>query len=111
MNFTWGTGAITGPATDYAGVRWAGRILSQHTETFEFELRTGRNTTEQSTSGDGARLWIDGLVVIDWFEEPGVFGDDREEYEGGGTALVNLTARMMHDVVIEYRYSSRCGRG
>lgn len=111
MNFTWGTGAIAGSATDTAGVRWAGRILSHYTEIFEFELRTDRKMTEQSTSGDGARLWVDGLVVIDWFEEPRIVDGDRGEYEGGGTASVNLTAGMLHDVIIEYRYSSRCDRG
>ncbi|CAN0159389.1 unnamed protein product, partial [Ectocarpus sp. 12 AP-2014] len=26
MNFTWGVGAIVGTATDFAGVRWSGRI-------------------------------------------------------------------------------------
>lgn len=26
MNFTWGAGAIVGTATDFAGVRWSGRI-------------------------------------------------------------------------------------
>lgn len=26
MNFTWGTAAIAGTATDFAGVTWSGRI-------------------------------------------------------------------------------------
>lgn len=100
-----------GFATDFVGVRWIGKILSDFSETFEFDLRVGSggsNSTDWSTGGDGARMWIDNVVVIDWFEKVAVVGDDDQAgYAGGGTALVNLTAGALHDVTIEYRYG-RC---
>lgn len=102
MNFTWGSGAIAASATDFAGVTWTGRILSEYTETYEVELGT-------AAGGDAGRLWIDGLVVIDGFERGENYAnwDDDEDTDGvlggGGTGFVNLTAGVLHDVTIEYR--------
>lgn len=102
-------------ATDFVGVRWVGKILSKYSETFEFELRVGNggnNSTEWNTGGDGARMWIDDVVVIDWFEKVAAASDDRQAgYIGGGTALVTLTAGALHDVTIEYRYGKWACRG
>lgn len=59
--------------------------------------------------GDAARLWIDGVVVVDGFER-GLNGDDWEGSDeglgGGGRAFVNLTAGNLHDIYIEYRYAT-----
>ncbi|CAM9996213.1 unnamed protein product, partial [Ectocarpus sp. 12 AP-2014] len=101
MNFTWGVGAIVGTATDFAGVRWSeGRVWPDYSETFEFELGTAVG------GGDAARLWIDGVVVIDGFERgSGTVGDwegAEEGLGGGGRGFVNLTAGTLHEIYVEY---------
>lgn len=59
--------------------------------------------------GDAARLWIDGVVVVDGFER-GLNGADWEGVEeglgGGGRGYVNLTAGSLHEIFIEYRYAT-----
>ncbi|CAM9128397.1 unnamed protein product, partial [Laminaria digitata] len=99
MNFTWGSGAIAGTASNFAGVSWSGRIRPDYTETFEVELATVVG------EGDAARLWIDGVVVVDGFER-GLNGVDWEGADeglgGGGRGYVNLTAGNLHEIYIEY---------
>lgn len=102
MNLSWGGGAIAASATDFVGVIWNGRILSEHSEAFEFEIGTGEG-------GDAARLWVDGVVVIDGFERRGTGveletgGADKDGLGGGGRGSVNLTAGVLHDIRVEYR--------
>lgn len=59
--------------------------------------------------GDAARLWIDGVVIVDGFKR-GLNGADWEGADeglgGGGTGYVNLTAGHLHDIFIEYRYAT-----
>lgn len=60
-----------------------------------------------SGGGDAARLWIDGVVVVDGFERSsGIVGDwegGEAGLGGGGSGRVNLTAGSLHDIYIEYR--------
>lgn len=82
---------------------WQTDLRPDYTETFEFEVATAVG------EGDAARLWIDGVVVVDGFER-GLIGADWEGVEeglgGGGRGYVNLTAGSLHDIFIEYRYAT-----
>lgn len=73
---------------------------SDYSETFDIELGTATG------GGDAARLWVDGMVVIDGFER-GETASDWEGVEeglgGGGRGYVNLTVGVLHEVSIEFR--------
>ncbi len=58
INFDWGEGAITPTASDYVSVRWYGRLLPSHSETFTF----------YTDADDGARLWVNDVQLIDRWE-------------------------------------------
>lgn len=75
-----------------------------YSETFELELGTATG------GGDAARLWIDGLVVIDGFERGGMsydWGGAVDGLGGGGRGYVNLSADTLHEIIIEYRCEHR----
>jgi hypothetical protein len=83
IDYSWGIGAPSGTtlAPDNYSVRWTG--------TFDF---AGGITTFTTTTDDGARLWVDGTLLIDrWIDQ-------------GSTAVsstTNLTGGD-HTVVMEY---------
>ena len=59
INFNWGTGLITNDAADFVSIRWFGNILAPTTEEFTFILH----------ADDGVRLYLDGVLVIDRWDE------------------------------------------
>jgi hypothetical protein len=84
VNFAWGTGrpaATVGPET--FSVRWSGRLLPVSDGAYTFFL----------SSDDGARLWIDGVLVIDDWT-----GHLLRETRG----TIALTADRAHDIRIDY---------
>jgi hypothetical protein len=96
VNFDWGTTIPPAPGMrlDDFAVRWTGLVTPQYTETYTFTTNTD----------DGARLWVNNQLVVDWWQEQGA--TDRsgtialqagqeypirfEYYENGGDAVARL---------------------
>ncbi|MNN31706.1 PA14 domain protein [compost metagenome] len=84
INFAWRQAAPDPvlPA-DLFSVRWSGRMSPAYTESY----------TIYSSSDDGIRVWIDGVLVIDsWMKQSG------QERQG----KVNLIAGKLHELKVEY---------
>jgi len=82
--FAWGS-ARPVPEVHYDtfSVRWTGAIVPRYTETYTLHF----------TSDDGARLWVDGKLVVDKWVKQGATEN---------TAQVALTAGHKHSIRIEY---------
>jgi hypothetical protein len=84
VDFDFGAGAPSpnlGP--DQFAVRWSGRVRADKTETYTFHTQTD----------DGARLWIDGVQLVnDW--------NDHGIVENSGT--IDLIAGRKYDLRMEY---------
>ncbi len=85
VNFTWGEGAITTFGRDYVSVRWEGYVMPAHSETYTFWL----------DADDHARLWVDGILLIDSWTFTSTSTTLHAEH--------SLTATKAHEVVMEYR--------
>ena len=85
INFDWGAGSPDAAiGDDLFSVRWSGEVESQFTETYSFILN----------ANDGARLWVNGQLLIDEFES-GSISDE--------TASIDLIAGRRYDIQLEYR--------
>lgn len=85
LNFTWGEGAVTTFGRDFVSVRWEGYVMPLSSEIYTFLLDVD----------DHARLWIDGVLLIDsWTFSP---------TSGMLQARHNLTAQKPHELIVEYR--------
>ncbi|MCX8183756.1 MAG: glycoside hydrolase family 3 C-terminal domain-containing protein [Crenarchaeota archaeon] len=84
VSFNWGTGS-PGPRLpeDNFSVRWTGRLVAPKTGVFEIGL----------ASDDGARLWLDGKLLIDSWRDRGVTLD---------IVTVRLEKGRQYEVKIEY---------
>jgi hypothetical protein len=84
VDFDWGAGTPDpSVGADTFSIRWTGKVLARYTGP----------TTFHTWSDDGARLWIDGqLIIDDW--------TDHQAVEDAGNA--NLTAGQLHDVRLDY---------
>ncbi len=84
INFNWRKNApISNMGQDEFSVRWTGQIQPLYSETYTFN----------TISDDGARLWINGIKVIDnWYEH-------SSKEESGTIALV---AGQKYDIKYEY---------
>ncbi|MBO3842542.1 MAG: glycoside hydrolase family 3 C-terminal domain-containing protein [Candidatus Brockarchaeota archaeon] len=84
VSFNWGAGS-PGPGIpeDDFSVRWTGRLVAPKTGVFEIGV----------ASDDGARLWLDGRLLIDSWRDRGVTLD---------TVTVRLEKGRQYDVKIEY---------
>jgi hypothetical protein len=54
IKLDWGLGKVTDSAADYVSVRWQGKVKPLFAETHTFSLN----------SDDGAKLWVDNVVLI-----------------------------------------------
>ncbi len=82
--FDWGSGApAPGIEPDTFSVRWSGQVVPRHTGTHTFT----------TTSDDGVRLWVDGRLVVDRW-------DDHAPTEHSGT--VELRAGVPAAVTMEH---------
>ncbi|KAJ1455738.1 hypothetical protein M885DRAFT_440724 [Pelagophyceae sp. CCMP2097] len=103
VHFEWRTSSLaTGLAAaqagpDFAVVRWSGRLRPDKTERF---------TLFVSATGDGlgARLWLDGRLLIDCW-------DVRRQACGERSARAELVADALHLVVLELRVTRFAGGG
>ena len=85
-----GWGAVAGPTglspastTGAFSVRWTGQVLPQYSETYNFDIR----------SDDGAKLWVNGVLLVDNWVGQGV------------TDKVNsiaLKAGVLYDIQVDY---------
>jgi glucose/arabinose dehydrogenase/PKD repeat protein len=84
IDANWGTAApVSGLPVDDFSVRWSGQVVPRYSQTYTFT----------ATSDDGARLWVNGRLVIDqWVQQ-------------GSTAVsgtIALTAGTPYPIVLEY---------
>ncbi len=84
INFNWGTGSPDPSiSADDFTVRWIGSVQPQFSETYTF----------YTTTDDGVRLWVNGQLVIDHWQ-------DQSPTEWSGT--IALTAQQRYDVQMDY---------
>jgi hypothetical protein len=85
VSFDWGAGApAPGMGADNFSIRWTGKVLAPFTGATNFV----------TSSDDGARLWLDGqLVIDDWTA--------HQVHETAG--VVSLVAGQLYDLKLEYR--------
>jgi hypothetical protein len=83
VNFDWGTGspASTVPA-DHFSVRWSGWVQAPASGMFTFFV----------TADDGVRLWVDGELII----------DDWDDHPGERSHTARLQENRKHDIRLEY---------
>src|SRR5262249_29480521 len=88
-DFSWGTGTPDAaiPAGGYSA-RWTGKVQPYTTETYTFEVE----------SSDGARLWVDNLLVIDTWTNHSPAVKTEGTFSGG--------AGQKYDIKLEYYQSS-----
>jgi len=87
VDFNWGGGSPSSsiPADSFS-VRWTGKIEAQMSETYTFYTLTD----------DGARLWVNGqLVIDDWNDHAAT-----TEYEASGSIVLQMGQQ--YDIVMEY---------
>ena len=84
INYTYGDAEpVTGVGTDNFSVRWRARVKPQFSETYTF-------TTE---SDDGARLWVNGQLLVDkWI------GQGATQHSG----TITLEAGQYYDLEMQY---------
>ena len=84
IDFIWGTGSpAPSIGVDTFSARWVGVIQSIETGTYTF----------RTTSDDGARLWVNGQLLVDQ-----LIGQAPTSY----TATINLTAGLLYDIRFDY---------
>jgi hypothetical protein len=84
INFDWGTGSPDPIVpNDGFSVRWTGQVVPTYSETYTFYTRTD----------DGARLWVNGALLLDHWVNQG-------PTEWSGT--ISLSAGTPASVVFEY---------
>lgn len=89
LDFTWGENAPVPdvPAQSFS-VRWSGQVAAQFTESYTFHVE----------AGGGARLWLDGQLLLDqWRDQPGEFY----------STVVPLTAGQKYDLRLEHFSTSK----
>lgn len=82
IDFDWGLGNVIANHADYVSIRWTGKIKAPKSGKYTFITR----------SDDGARLWIDGKIIID---------DWKPHAEEDHRAKINLTEGY-HNIKVEY---------
>ena len=90
VNFDWGSEPpAKTPGTGAFSVRWAGQLLAPESGIYRFSTRTG----------DGVRLWINGMRVIDdWNDHTTKLWNDSAE--------ITLTAGQRYSLKMEYYHAA-----
>jgi hypothetical protein len=92
LNFVWSADdMLTATGRDYISIRWTGYLLPAFSQVFLLSI----------TVNDGARLWIDDIMIIDEYENEVGDGESSSVF----TALTpsSLIANQLVSVKIEYR--------
>jgi hypothetical protein len=95
VDFSWGTGAVSPPGTsssvvtgsDYMSVRWSGLFKPELSELYTF----------YSKVDNGARLYVDGQLVVDQWEVQAA-----AEYN----ATLDAKAGLLYALKVEYRHTT-----
>ena len=87
INFYWDT-FLTPTGKDYISARWTGYIRPSFTEKYTFVVEVN----------DGARLWIDGTLIVDEFEAESNDGTFNT-FQGNAS----LVSDRLHDIILEFR--------
>ncbi len=82
VNFNWGTGSpVSGVGPDNWSARWTGQIEAEVSGAYTFHVR----------SDDGARLWVDGkLIVDDWNDHTSRVSQGQVQLQGGRRYAIRL---------------------
>ena len=92
LDFYWSANeTITPTGRDYISIRWSGYILPAFSEVYNFIL----------TVDDGARLWIDGVLLFDEFNNSVADGSPPSVFNA--TTPFPLVASQLSSIKIEYR--------
>ncbi|MBI3570223.1 MAG: DUF11 domain-containing protein [Gammaproteobacteria bacterium] len=83
VDFNWSGSPTTGVSADTFSVRWSGKVNPQYSQIYTFYVK----------SNDGARLWVNGQLLIDNWGPHGTV-------ENSGT--IALTAGQLVDIKLEY---------
>jgi hypothetical protein len=84
VNFAWGAGSPSSTMQpDTFSARWTGQVQPRYTQNYKFHTRTD----------DGVRLWVNGVLLIDKWQDQGA------EWR---SASIALTAGEKYDLVLEY---------
>jgi hypothetical protein len=88
VDFAWNNVAPD-PELTFTGftVRWTGKLRPLYSETYTFTIH----------SGDGARLWVNGTLVID---------DWKLQAPQDESGTIKLTANQLYDIKIEYMHQT-----
>ena len=89
IDFAWSS-FITATGKDYISVRWTGYVQPAFSEAYTFFALVN----------DGAKVWINGILLIDQFDNT-VSDGSQEEFEG--TTPAPLVAGRLYDIVVEYK--------
>lgn len=85
IDFNWAAGSPDASiAADTFSARWNGQLESRFTETHTFYVN----------ANDGARLWVNGVLLIDQFDNPLVLD---------ASASIDLIAGRRYDIQFEFR--------
>ena len=84
INFDWGTGSPDGSVgADTFSVRWTGQVQPRYSQTYTF----------YTTTDDGVRLWVNGVLLVDHWADQGA-----TEWSGS----IALTAGQKYDIQMDY---------
>ena len=83
IDFDWGASSPTGVGNDNFSIRWTGQVETQFTETYSFIVN----------ANDGARLWVNGRLLIDQLQS-GTVNDQ--------VGTIDLIAGRKYDIQLEF---------
>ncbi|TWU48879.1 Endo-1,4-beta-xylanase Z precursor [Rubripirellula tenax] len=88
VNFDWGSASPDASiSNDFFSARWSGQVEARYTEAYAFQV----------DADEGARLWVNGQLLVDQFDASGLTAV---------TATIDLVAGRRYDLVMEYREST-----
>ena len=90
VNFEW-PGHITETGKDFISVRWTGYVRPAFSESYTFQLQVN----------DGARLWVDGVQLLDAWEDD--LGESTTAKWHNVSTSHALAAGRLYDILLEFR--------
>src|SRR5262245_51728998 len=84
VNYNWGSGSpATGIGADSFSARWTGQVQAVESGSYRF----------QTSSDDGVRLWVNGVLLINNWT------DHAPTYD---TGTITLQAGQLYDITLEF---------
>lgn len=94
LDFRWTSESPISKSKDYVSIRWIGYLLPEFDEVYSFNVRVN----------DGARLWINGILLIDQFDND--LGESDESIMFTAEHPEPLVAEQLTEIKIEYRQNT-----